>query len=1043
MGGLAGHMSHLYENPSLTFKEIKDIFQKAASGKLIGTEKTDGQNLYISYSVRSKRAKAARNKGNIKDGGMTAEQLAAKFEGRGNIRDVFVDAFKTFEMAVQSLSIEDQIDIFGPDANIYYNAEIQDPRTANVINYDTANLTIHREGHAEFDKSTGEAVETDLSKQFKKLQSVLIQMQKVVEKGKFGIQVNAMRNLEQLSDKTHLQNALSRLEKTISAAGVSDNQTIAQYILNRLDNVIEQKFPNLPVETKKELLKRLMKVDKASVITVVKTLGKSANPQLVTAIKEFIKNEKYLLKSAILPIEEIVHDYSVELLRNLKSAFILDHGKEVQRLRSEVAAAIQNIQNSNDETAMEMLKNQLNKIKNIENISTAAEGFVFDYKGHRYKFTGNFAPINQILGIFKYGRVKSPTQSLDETPEQTSEAERKSSGVVVCFGRFNPPTIGHELLFNIANKTAQKFGYDLLIIPSRTTNDLKVKRKVAVTSDTKSMKNPLLPDDKVAFLSEMFPDYSSNIVNNPSIRTLIDVAKFCYQNGYKNFKIVVGSDRVADMELLKKYNNSEDYSFDEIEIVSAGKRDPDSDNAAGMSSTKMREAAMNGDIKTFAKGVAGSLSPDKIKLLFDKVRIGMGMQPSDNMSETIREFIIKSGDKWCLKSRKKDSSGHRKNLGCYPSRDGAEKREKQVQYFKHVKGENTELEEMNAAGAGVVQGHASPFGKTQKRFFEEGAGVETDMPDMISYLKKRSNGMAEDVTNIGTPGPRPTSGAEYSSGNSGGTMQIADEDALEELHSNEDLSMTEFEISRKQFVEELKLRSMIREAIKINVKKINNTKLLEENKLRHIIRQILREGAEDMPHKSTGINVLEELLKKLIPVLETDFKSLTTDPIQRKSFRAHILNAVNNSLATEISVEATDDVMTSQSSDVNVSVNEQDEEMESQPEDPKFIDIGRKTPGEEEEQDTFTIPGQDETGRNMALKTYDKIEKNILDSYSLLSNRKDQELFYDYLITNLKLYFDKFEQELNPSVEEPQDTTSPEQSVNPNDTDISAEEPTV
>ena len=86
MGGVAGHMSHLYDNPRLSFSDIKDIFQKAADGQLEGTEKTDGQNLFVSFSVPDQelefnegQARAARNLTNIKQGGMSKKQLADKF----------------------------------------------------------------------------------------------------------------------------------------------------------------------------------------------------------------------------------------------------------------------------------------------------------------------------------------------------------------------------------------------------------------------------------------------------------------------------------------------------------------------------------------------------------------------------------------------------------------------------------------------------------------------------------------------------------------------------------------------------------------------------------------------------------------------------------------------------------------------------------------------------------------------------------------------------------------------------------------------------
>ena len=178
------------------------------------------------------------------------------------------------------------------------------------------------------------------------------------------------------------------------------------------------------------------------------------------------------------------------------------------------------------------------------------------------------------------------------------------------------------------------------------------------------------------------------------------------------------------------------------------------------------------------------------------------------------------------------------------------------------------------------------------------------------------------------------------------------------------------------------------------------------------------------PNKSTGINVLEELLKKIVPVVETDFKSLTTDSEQRQSFRSHIINAVINTLTpAKINTEAGEEEL-QEYGDVE---EELDIVVGDTPDD-KFIDIrtdaersAEEDPEEEEDpRDSFGAGiGGDETGRNMAYQSFKKIESSIIDSYELLSNDEDQELFYDYLIANLKLYFDKFEEELAGSVEEP------------------------
>ena len=466
MGGVGGHMSHLYENPELTFKEMKDVFAMASNGELEGTEKTDGQNLFISYSVQTGRAKAARNKGNIKSGGMTAEELAQKFAGRGALESAFVESFKTFEKAVQSLDPEKQMAIFGPDANIYYNAEIQDPRTANVINYDTKTLNIHQVGHAEFDKETGTIKDIDISRNVRALDKALQNMQVAIEQEEYNVQRNAIKRLRALDDDAALNAAVERLENEINKYGISDKQTIADYQVAKIAPFVEKQV-ELPEKNKKLLLKRIFGVKGITFNHVVKELDKESKE----IVRSIVHSSKDLLKQSILPIESIVHDFSVEMLKGLHSAFILDNPKEVMRLRATVAQAIKGIEASGDENAMNILQQQMQKLKNIEQISTAVEGFVFDYDGKSYKFTGHFAPVNQILGLFRYGRGSSPPlQALGEEDVNTDLLEPNTDlcakKVAIIPGAFKPPHRGHydmvEHYSGIVGETGQVF---ILISP--------------------------------------------------------------------------------------------------------------------------------------------------------------------------------------------------------------------------------------------------------------------------------------------------------------------------------------------------------------------------------------------------------------------------------------------------------------------------------------------------------------------------------------------------------------------------------------------------
>ena len=238
--------------------------------------------------------------------------------------------------------------------------------------------------------------------------------------------------------------------------------------------------------------------------------------------------------------------------------------------------------------------------------------------------------------------------------------------------------------------------------------------------------------------------------------------------------------------------------------------------------------------------------------------------------------------------------------------------------------------------------------------------------------------------------------------------------------------------------EEKTLRESIRLAIRAVKQKRQNIVNEQEQKLREIIRGfmnheigVINEKGADMdptPNKSTGINVLEQLLKKIVPILEEDYKTLTTNMEQRESYRAHIVNAVVNTLTpAKINTHASDeeplgldelDGDIEEVVDINVGRTTDDD---------KFIDIRspaeRSEDDDEAQEDPMDSFGKDvegdETGRNMAYQSYKKIETNIVDAYELLSDPEDQELFYDYIIANLKLYFNKFEEELDPEVSEP------------------------
>ena len=247
---------------------------------------------------------------------------------------------------------------------------------------------------------------------------------------------------------------------------------------------------------------------------------------------------------------------------------------------------------------------------------------------------------------------------------------------------------------------------------------------------------------------------------------------------------------------------------------------------------------------------------------------------------------------------------------------------------------------------------------------------------------------------------------------------------------------------RSEIAEELKLRESVRAAIRI-VKERRQMATLEERAseeaLRKIIQGLLQESqtavSTTAKHANTGINTLEDLLRNsnILSVLEKGFKSLTTDPEQRDSYRNHILVAVQRILAPEESrKEAGDEIVEPLEEDITVDVGDRPED------DPDFIDIEDKevvkADGEVEKEE-FAISGADKTGRNKAFTDFQTIEKVILRAFDDLDNPEDRDLFSEYLIKNLSLYFDKYEADLEANVTPPEAAQDAEPAMEPGSED--------
>jgi len=451
MGGVAGHLNHLFDNPDLTFKQMKDVFRLAAKGQLKTEEKVDGQNLFFSYDVNRKIPVAARNLGNIKAGGMTAEELSTKFAGR-NVALSFIGGFDAFEQAVEALSDAEIRFIFGDNTDYWYNGEVLHPGATNVINYDKSTIKIHDVGHKQRDPETLRPVDFDFSKQLSAMDNALGKMQNKISDHEFDFVRSAMVQMSNLVDGGVTAAAEQAVDSAINAAGVKDGETIRDYMLARVRQILEA---DLPSDKLDQLILRIT-TGKPN----LRDIKKGLNRDQLEDVKDAMESSGLILKHAIAPIETAIHHFAVEVLKGVDSRFVVDNDKEIKRQRAMISDTVTKLQsladeNRLDDKAMTVLERELQKIGDLENISTASEGVVFDYDGVTYKFTGNFAPINQILGILRYSdqQVTPVNESKDfSVRDLVIEDDGNGKRVALIPGGFKPPHAGHyDLVKHVAD----------------------------------------------------------------------------------------------------------------------------------------------------------------------------------------------------------------------------------------------------------------------------------------------------------------------------------------------------------------------------------------------------------------------------------------------------------------------------------------------------------------------------------------------------------------------------------------------------------------
>ncbi len=406
-GGAYGHMNHPFDDKDLTFGDLKSIIDLGLQGNLdreeAVTEKTDGQNLMITW--RDGKLLAARNKGQIKSKGksaMSAIGVARKFSGRGEIKKAFVFAMKDLEKAIGKLSDKQRKKIFDEGSN-FMNLEIIYPTTANVIDYDKTVLQFH--GALKYDDS-GTSIGT-VPGSGRILQGMIKQVNQHIQKH-FKIEKPVFLKVPKHQDFSSKRSSyFGQLNKLKKQYGLKDIDTLGMYHQRYWEeyiyNATKQYKYTMPNTVLVNLTKRWAFGDKSYKIQQIRNdvdNEKFLDWILSTDKVDVEKKQKQNMKQ----FEILFFKLGADILKNIDGFLAASPKKAVQKIRKDVSKAINDVRKGGDLNKLNKLKQQLSKLNAIGGFKAVvpSEGLVFKYKGKTYKFTGAFAPINQITGLMTF-----------------------------------------------------------------------------------------------------------------------------------------------------------------------------------------------------------------------------------------------------------------------------------------------------------------------------------------------------------------------------------------------------------------------------------------------------------------------------------------------------------------------------------------------------------------------------------------------------------------------------------------------------------------
>jgi hypothetical protein len=421
-GGAAGHMMHPFDDPTLTFADLKNMIQMALIGRLDSeapvTEKLDGQN--IAFTVKNGEVRFARNKGHTKKAGessLTADELRKKFSGRGDIEHTFGEAAEDLQQAISALSPDELEKIF-KEGSRFASVEVINPSSENIIPYNKTVLIIHNVTEYDDDgQELGRSMEAG-----KYLSDKITEAEADTQK-KYGIKGPSIITMNDYDVETFKEKA-ELYQRTIDhfkdRYRLKDKNTVADYLTrwwgDEIDNMARKTGVKL-APYKKGLIQRWAFGKKDLQLT------KITDPKVRKLIKDFeprtLAREQ---ERARKPFERTFLKVGSDALSRTTNLLAANNPLAGKAIKEKVAEVLRQLRKTDSADQVEFLDRQIRRLGAIGfDKVVPTEGIVFTYNGKPYKFTGTFAPINQLIGTMKFGRTSEPDQ-----PEDSNQSDDKT-----------------------------------------------------------------------------------------------------------------------------------------------------------------------------------------------------------------------------------------------------------------------------------------------------------------------------------------------------------------------------------------------------------------------------------------------------------------------------------------------------------------------------------------------------------------------------------------------------------------------------------------